>query len=148
MARYLGYTLVEGGDLTVRGNTVFLKTLGGLLPVDVILRRIPDDDCDPLELEPQLAVWHRRAGAVAARRRSRRRQRHRLRLSRSAGAGGVSASGLPVAVRRRLALPVGADLVVRQCGTICNYVEANLKQLIVRHAFKRRAAPPIAGRRI
>ena len=52
MARYLGYTLVEGGDLTVRGTSVYLKTLGGLLPVDVILRRIPDDSCDPLELEP------------------------------------------------------------------------------------------------
>src|SRR5262249_17936109 len=51
MARYLGYTLVQGADLTVRGSSLFLKTLGGLLPVDVILRRIPDRDCDPLELE-------------------------------------------------------------------------------------------------
>jgi uncharacterized circularly permuted ATP-grasp superfamily protein/uncharacterized alpha-E superfamily protein len=50
MARYLGYTLVEGGDLTVRENHVFLKTLGGLLPVDVIVRRQDDDFCDPLEL--------------------------------------------------------------------------------------------------
>jgi uncharacterized circularly permuted ATP-grasp superfamily protein/uncharacterized alpha-E superfamily protein len=50
LARYLGYTLVEGGDLTVRENHVFLKTLGGLLPVDVIVRRQDDDFCDPLEL--------------------------------------------------------------------------------------------------
>lgn len=50
LARYLGYTLVEGNDLTVRGNRVFLKTLGGLEPVDVILRRVDDDFCDPLEL--------------------------------------------------------------------------------------------------
>jgi uncharacterized circularly permuted ATP-grasp superfamily protein/uncharacterized alpha-E superfamily protein len=50
LARYLGYTLVEGADLTVRDNRVFLKTLGGLLPVDVILRRQDDDFCDPLEL--------------------------------------------------------------------------------------------------
>jgi uncharacterized circularly permuted ATP-grasp superfamily protein/uncharacterized alpha-E superfamily protein len=50
LARYLGYTLVEGGDLTVRGNRVFLKTLGGLLPVDLILRRQDDGFCDPLEL--------------------------------------------------------------------------------------------------
>ena len=42
LARYLGYTLVEGGDLTVRDNRVFLKTLGGLLPVDVIMRRQDD----------------------------------------------------------------------------------------------------------
>ena len=45
-----GYTLVEGGDLTVRDNRVYLKLLGGLQPVDVILRRLDDDYCDPLEL--------------------------------------------------------------------------------------------------
>ena len=50
LARYLGYTLVEGGDLTVRDNRVYLKTLGGLIQTDVILRRVADDDCDPLEL--------------------------------------------------------------------------------------------------
>jgi uncharacterized circularly permuted ATP-grasp superfamily protein/uncharacterized alpha-E superfamily protein len=50
LARYLGYTLVEGGDLTVRNNHVYLKTLGGLLPVDVIVRRQDDSYCDPLEL--------------------------------------------------------------------------------------------------
>jgi len=50
IARYLGYMLVEGQDLTVRDNRVFLKTLSGLEPVDVILRRVDDDFCDPLEL--------------------------------------------------------------------------------------------------
>jgi len=50
LARYLGYTLVEGGDLTVRDERVYLKLLGGLQPVDVILRRLDDTYCDPLEL--------------------------------------------------------------------------------------------------
>ena len=50
LARYLGYMLVEGQDLTVRDNRVFLKTLSGLERVDVILRRVDDDFCDPLEL--------------------------------------------------------------------------------------------------
>ena len=50
LARYLGYTLVEGEDLTVRDGRVFLKTIGGLEPVDVIVRRVDDDFCDPLEL--------------------------------------------------------------------------------------------------
>ena len=50
LARYLGYTLVEGHDLTVRDNCVWLKTLAGLERVDVILRRVDDDFCDPLEL--------------------------------------------------------------------------------------------------
>ena len=52
LARYLGFTLVEGGDLTVRDNRVFLRTLGGLLPVDLIVRRQDDTYCDPLELRP------------------------------------------------------------------------------------------------
>lgn len=52
LAQYLGYTLVTGADLAVRDHRVFLKTLGGLQPVDVILRRVHDDYCDPLELRP------------------------------------------------------------------------------------------------
>ncbi len=51
LARYLGFTLVEGGDLAVRNSHVALKTLGGLLPVDVIMRRQNSNNCDPLELE-------------------------------------------------------------------------------------------------
>lgn len=50
LARYLGYSLVEGQDLTVRDDRVYLKTLSGLEPVDVILRRVDDHFCDPLEL--------------------------------------------------------------------------------------------------
>ena len=50
LARYMGYTLAEGGDLAVRENRVMLKTLGGLLPVEVLFRRLDDEDCDPVEL--------------------------------------------------------------------------------------------------
>lgn len=51
LARYLGFALVEGEDLAVRDQSVYLKMLGGLQPVDVILRRVPDAACDPLELQ-------------------------------------------------------------------------------------------------
>lgn len=50
LSRYLGYSVVEGEDLAVRDQVVMLKTLGGLLPVDAILRRVDEADCDPLEL--------------------------------------------------------------------------------------------------
>ena len=50
LARYLGYALVEGQDLVVRDDRLFLRTLSGLEPVDVLLRRVDDDFCDPLEL--------------------------------------------------------------------------------------------------
>jgi uncharacterized circularly permuted ATP-grasp superfamily protein/uncharacterized alpha-E superfamily protein len=49
-ARYLGFTLVEGKDLTVRDRHVYVKTVDGLEQVDVILRRVDDSFCDPLEL--------------------------------------------------------------------------------------------------
>ena len=49
-ARQWDFPLVVGADLTVRDSRVFLKTLAGLNPVDVILRRLDDDFCDPLEL--------------------------------------------------------------------------------------------------
>src|ERR1700761_1429116 len=50
ISRYLGFTLVEGADLTVRDRRVYLKTVDGLEQVDVILRRVDDSFCDPLEL--------------------------------------------------------------------------------------------------
>lgn len=49
-ARYLGFPLVEGNDLTVRGQHLHLKTLEGLRRVDVVVRRVDDLFCDPLEL--------------------------------------------------------------------------------------------------
>jgi uncharacterized circularly permuted ATP-grasp superfamily protein/uncharacterized alpha-E superfamily protein len=50
LARYLGYPVVEGSDMTVRDDRLFLKTVDGLKPVDLVLRRIYSDLCDPLEL--------------------------------------------------------------------------------------------------
>src|SRR3569623_1276692 len=53
LAQYLGYTLAGGGDLPVRDDRVYLKTLSGLQLVAVNLRRVNDDFCDPLELRPE-----------------------------------------------------------------------------------------------
>ncbi|TWU46087.1 hypothetical protein Poly51_54820 [Rubripirellula tenax] len=50
LARYLGVTLVQGTDLAVRGGRLNLKTLGGLLPIEVLWRHVSDRKCDPLEL--------------------------------------------------------------------------------------------------
>ena len=50
LASYLGYTLVQGSDLVVRDGKVWLTTLAGLRPVDVIMRRMDDSYCDPVEL--------------------------------------------------------------------------------------------------
>lgn len=50
LSRTLGYTLVQSADLTVRDGHVFLKSVTGLEPVHVILRRQDAEWCDSLEL--------------------------------------------------------------------------------------------------
>src|SRR6185295_14786844 len=56
LARYLGFALVEGNDLTVRNDRVWLKTIDGLQRVHAIVRRQDDDYCDPLELRSDSAL--------------------------------------------------------------------------------------------
>ncbi len=57
LADYLGFLLVQGRDLTVRDGRVWLSTVDGLQPVDVILRRVDDTFCDPLELRAGFVAW-------------------------------------------------------------------------------------------
>lgn len=52
LARYLSMQLVEGGDLRVVGNTLYIKALEGLKPLDLILRCVEGRRSDPLELDP------------------------------------------------------------------------------------------------
>jgi uncharacterized circularly permuted ATP-grasp superfamily protein/uncharacterized alpha-E superfamily protein len=56
LSRYLGFPLVEGGDLTVREGKVWLKTVGGLRRVHAVLRRQDGPYCDPLELRSDSAL--------------------------------------------------------------------------------------------
>ena len=56
LARYLGVTLVEGRDLTVRDDKLFLKTFTGLERVHVLLRRLDDAFCDPVELRSDSTI--------------------------------------------------------------------------------------------
>ncbi len=50
LARLLGLRLVEGQDLTIRDQQVFLRTISGLRRVGALWRRVDSDFCDPLEL--------------------------------------------------------------------------------------------------
>ena len=64
LARQMGIPIVEGRDLVVRDARVFMRTTAGLVPVDVIYRRIDDDFIDPsvFRSDSQLGI----PGLVAA----------------------------------------------------------------------------------
>lgn len=73
LARYLGFLLVEGGDLTMRDGEINVRTIAGLKRADVIWRRIDSDYADPLELNarsrlgvPGLVEALREGGVVLA----------------------------------------------------------------------------------
>jgi uncharacterized circularly permuted ATP-grasp superfamily protein/uncharacterized alpha-E superfamily protein len=147
LAQYLGYTLVEGGDLTVRGDRVFLKLLGGLQPVDVILRRLDDDFCDPLELRrdsflgaPGL-VQAVRAGNVA--------------VANPLGSGLVETPALmpflPKLCRELLGEPLMLSSVPSWwCGdpTARDHVLTNLRRLVIKPSFPSFGAEPIFGEKL
>jgi len=141
LARYLGYTLVEGEDLTVRDDRVYLKTLSGLEPVDVILRRVDDDFCDPLELRndsmlgvPGL-VRAVRAGNVA--------------LANALGSGLAEAPAMMAFLPGLCRKLLGEELLMPSVATWwCGQerprleVEQRISRLVIKHAFRTR------GRRI
>jgi uncharacterized circularly permuted ATP-grasp superfamily protein/uncharacterized alpha-E superfamily protein len=52
IARYLGLTLVQGEDLVVENGALLLRTVQGLVPVDVLWRRLDGIWADPIELDP------------------------------------------------------------------------------------------------
>jgi uncharacterized circularly permuted ATP-grasp superfamily protein len=56
LARAMGVELVEGRDLLVHDNVVFMRTTSGLRRVDVIYRRIDDDYIDPLVFKQDSAL--------------------------------------------------------------------------------------------
>jgi uncharacterized circularly permuted ATP-grasp superfamily protein/uncharacterized alpha-E superfamily protein len=144
LARYLGYTLVEGSDLTVRDSRVYLKLLGGLQPVDVILRRLDDDYCDPLELRsdsflgvPGL-VQAVRAGNVA--------------VANALGSGLIESPALLPYLPALCRALLGEELNIPSaptwwCGDLAarEYVLANLERLVVKPAFPFVRFDPIFG---
>ncbi|MEO5899235.1 MAG: circularly permuted type 2 ATP-grasp protein, partial [Ilumatobacteraceae bacterium] len=56
LATQLGYHLVGGADLVMREGRLWLRALDGLEPVDVLFRRVRDDDLDPLEARTAAGV--------------------------------------------------------------------------------------------
>lgn len=144
LARYLGYTLVEGGDLTVRDNVVFLKTLGGLLPVDVVLRRLPDNDCDPLELRSESMSGV--AGLLQAARSGN------VVIANALGSGMLEAPALAAFLPELCRRVLGEELKLSSvptwwCGRENDrkYVLDNMPRLLIKNALLHRNRKTIHG---
>jgi uncharacterized circularly permuted ATP-grasp superfamily protein/uncharacterized alpha-E superfamily protein len=109
LARYLGFLLVEGGDLVMREGRVHVRTIAGLKRADVIWRRIDGDFSDPLELNASSALGV--AGLVQAVRKGS------VHIANGLGSGVVEARalmGFLPALGERL---LGEDMILPNVAT-------------------------------
>jgi uncharacterized circularly permuted ATP-grasp superfamily protein/uncharacterized alpha-E superfamily protein len=131
LSSLLGLPLVVGADLLVRDGRVWHRSLDRLEPVDVIMRRVDADFCDPLELRPdsQLGVPGllevARAGGVS--------------IVNSVGAGVLENPGLVPYLPGICRALRGEDLQLRSatthwCGERDSrqHVLANLPRLVIK----------------
>jgi uncharacterized circularly permuted ATP-grasp superfamily protein/uncharacterized alpha-E superfamily protein len=134
LARYLGLLLVEGEDLAVRDDGVFIRTISGLRRAEVLLRRLDADFTDPLELNAasRLGV----AGLVQAVRDGN------VIIINSLGAGLVEARAMLAFLPALARTVLGTDLVVPNIATwwlgrtdIREQLSAKLDSMVIAPAF-------------
>ncbi|MDX2159742.1 MAG: circularly permuted type 2 ATP-grasp protein [bacterium] len=131
LARLMGIELVEGRDLLVHNNVVYMRTTAGLRRVDVIYRRIDDDFIDPMAFRtdsmlgvPGLFNAYR-AGNVA--------------LANALGTGVADDKAVYYFVPAIIKYYLGEDAILPNIETyLCmnethrSYVAANLDKLVVK----------------
>jgi uncharacterized circularly permuted ATP-grasp superfamily protein/uncharacterized alpha-E superfamily protein len=145
LARQMGLPLVEGTDLTVRQDTVYLKTVAGLRRVHAIFRRLDDDYCDPVELRSDSALGV--AGLLGAVRAGR------VQVANALGSGVLESAGwlgfLPrIAARllgETLELPTLATWWCGE-GPALDYVLAHLDRLVIKPMWPNQRFEPVFGR--
>jgi uncharacterized circularly permuted ATP-grasp superfamily protein/uncharacterized alpha-E superfamily protein len=144
LAGYLGFPLVQGNDLTVRNGVVWLKTISGLKPVHVVLRRIDDDYCDPLEFNAQSLLGVAGLTEVA--------RQGKVVVANALGSNllqsGALLGFLPKLSQRILGEKLRMPSVATWwCGepTALEYVIANINNLVIKPAFPQIQEHPIFG---
>ena len=144
LARYLGYTLTQSADLTVRGGKVYLKTLGGLVRLDCILRRLADNHCDPLDIDPSNSDGV--AGLTVAAREGN------VFLANALGTGWCESPAVSAILPKLAPKILGEELLLANspmwwCGDqeALEYVLANIRSLWIRDSFVRHSGNQIDG---
>jgi uncharacterized circularly permuted ATP-grasp superfamily protein/uncharacterized alpha-E superfamily protein len=143
-ANYLGFHLVQSGDLVVRNGYVWMKALDGLSRVDVILRRVDDIYCDPVELrsDSQLGV----AGLLEVARAGR------VAIANPLGAGvlenPVFLKYLPAIAKELLGRELRLKSVTSYwCGDPkdMQYVLGNIESLVIKPTYRSSLRPSVYG---
>jgi uncharacterized alpha-E superfamily protein len=147
LARQLGLPLVEGHDLTVRGATVYLKTLSGLRRVHSIMRRLDDDFCDPRELRSDSALGV--PGMLDAVRAGN------VMVANALGSGVLESAAwlgfIPGAAEQLLGERLNLQsLATWWCGErpALDYVLENFERLVIKPAFPNQRFEPQFGREL
>ncbi len=135
LARYLGYSLVEGADLAVRDDKVYLKTLAGLIPVHGILTRGSERGIDPLELGG--AASHGVPGLLNALRRGF------IAIANIPGSGIVESPIFMPFLDRISRYFLGEELLLHSISTWWagdpaqfDHIRRNLDQLVIKPAYE------------
>ena len=133
LAQQMGIELVEGADLFVLNNTVFMRTTQGPQKVDVIYRRIDDDFLDPLAFRPDSMLGV--PGLLSAYRAGR------VTLANAIGTGVADDKSMYPYVPEMIRFYLGEEPILKNVPTYvlrkkedCAYVLAHLAELVVKEA--------------
>ena len=133
LARQMGIPIVEGRDLVVRDARVYMRTTSGLVPVDVIYRRIDDDYLDPTVFRPDSLLGV--PGLVNAYRSGN------VSLANSIGTGVADDKVVYCFVPKIIKYYLGEDPILQNVDTFLasesgdrKYILENLDKLVVKSA--------------
>jgi uncharacterized circularly permuted ATP-grasp superfamily protein len=131
LADKLGIELVEGRDLLVVDDVVFMRTTEGLKRVDVLYRRLDDDFLDPLTFRPDSALGV--PGLMNA------YQAGNITLANAVGTGVADDKAVYSYMPEIVRFYLGEDAILKNVPTwrcrekdACTYVLENLKELVVK----------------
>lgn len=138
LSLHMGITLVQGNDLMIKDNFVWLKTIEGLEKVDVILRRMDDAYCDPLELKSDSLLGV--PGLLQVVRKGN------VSIANSLGSSIIENAGLMPFLHNAAKYLLNEELIIPSIATWwcgqqqeMEYVIQNIDKLVIRKIFRRKA---------